>query len=74
MHAVIGDPAKVAVPMAGVTSTAYAATRAGLVEAPAQPRLPAGNPWPFEQVPTGDCAALASACSERWKPKTAYRT
>ncbi len=59
--AVIGDPDKVAVPMAGITSKAYAATRAAKVEAAVGGRLAAGNPWSFDQAATGDCAAMVSA-------------
>ncbi len=69
--AVVGDPSKVAVPMAGVTSTAYAATRASLVDAPAQPRLPAGDPWSYEKAPTGDCAVLAAAPVSTVQPRPA---
>ncbi|MEP6992643.1 MAG: gamma-glutamyltransferase family protein [bacterium] len=59
--AAIGDPSRVGVPMAGLTSTGFAATRAAHVEAPVTGRLAAGNPWPFDVAPTGECLALAAA-------------
>jgi gamma-glutamyltranspeptidase/glutathione hydrolase len=58
--AVIGDPAKVGVPMAGITSPAYAATRASMIEAPVSGRLAAGNPWSYDKAPDGDCARMES--------------
>jgi gamma-glutamyltranspeptidase/glutathione hydrolase len=58
--AVIGDPDKVGVPMAGITSIAYAATRASLIESPVSGRLAAGNPWSYDKAPEGDCARMES--------------
>ncbi|MEO7366505.1 MAG: gamma-glutamyltransferase, partial [Gemmatimonadaceae bacterium] len=58
--AVIGDPGKVGVPMAGITDKAYAAARVSSIETNVQGRLPAGNPWPFEHAPSGDCAKMES--------------
>ncbi len=57
----IGDPSKVAIPQAGLTSMQFAASRAALVEAPATARLAAGDPWPYDTAPTGDCLTIASA-------------
>ncbi len=59
--AAIGDPARVGVPMAGLTSTSFAATRHALVDAPVGGRLAAGDAWPFDAPPQGECAAMASA-------------
>lgn len=59
--AAIGDPSKVGVPMAGLTSAAFAATRSVQVDRPVTGRLVAGDAWPFDAAPTGDCAAMASA-------------
>jgi gamma-glutamyltranspeptidase/glutathione hydrolase len=71
--AAIGDPSKVGVPMAGLTSAAFASTRSALVEAPVTGRLGAGDAWPFDATPTGDCAAMASApaATPAMRPTTA---
>lgn len=58
--AIIGDPSKVGVPMAGITDKAFAATRVSSIETAVQGRLPAGNPWSFERAPSGDCAKMES--------------
>lgn len=56
--AFIGDPGKVAVPMAGLSSPAYAVTRAALAaDSMVRDSLPPGNPWP------ADSAAAQSACT-----------
>jgi gamma-glutamyltranspeptidase/glutathione hydrolase len=67
--AVIGDPARVGVPMAGVTSKEYAATRAVTVEAPVQGRLAPGDPWSYDRAPVGECASMASAPAANSRPR-----
>ena len=50
-----GDPGFVQVPLAGITSKAYAAQRAGLIAADRsapQEDVDAGDPWPFESTET----------------------
>ena len=58
--AVIGDPSKVGVPMAGISSVDYAATRVANIESPVKGHMAAGDPWSFDKVPTGDCARMES--------------
>lgn len=70
-EAIIGDPAQVGVPMSGVTSVEYAASRSGHVEAPVGERLAAGNPWPYDRDPSGECAALESIPASAMKPPAA---
>jgi gamma-glutamyltranspeptidase/glutathione hydrolase len=67
--AMIGDPDKVAVPMAGITSKDFAATRASVVEAPVTARLSAASAWPYDKAATGDCAAQASAAPSATQPR-----
>lgn len=56
--AFVGDPAKVAVPLAGLTNPQYAASRASLIEEPVTSRFAAGNPWTYERSATGDCVTF----------------
>jgi gamma-glutamyltranspeptidase/glutathione hydrolase len=67
--AMIGDPSKVGVPMAGVTSKEFAASRASHIDAPVQGRLTAGNSWPYDKAATGDCAEMASAAPAVTQPR-----
>lgn len=69
--AIIGDPDKVGVPMSGITSKAYAASRAAQVEAPVKGRLAAGDPWAFDRAATGECAALDAAAPATMRPRPA---
>jgi len=71
--AVVGDPDRVGVPQAGVSSKAFAAQRAGAVDAPVTGRLAAGDAWaadgaapsascaPFEPVPAAALPRVAVA-------------
>jgi gamma-glutamyltranspeptidase/glutathione hydrolase len=66
--AVIGDPQKVGVPMAGVTSPEYAAVRASNIEASVSGRLAAGNAWSYDRAPTGECAIMESIPPTKFSP------
>ncbi|HET7631812.1 MAG TPA: gamma-glutamyltransferase family protein [Gemmatimonadaceae bacterium] len=55
--AYVGDPDHVGVPQAGVSSPAFAASRAALLEQPVTGRLTAGDPW------TDDAALPPAACA-----------
>jgi gamma-glutamyltranspeptidase/glutathione hydrolase len=60
--AYVGDPDHAAVPEAGVSSKAFAATRASVVDEPVSGHLGAGDPWMADrQAPDADCAPLAPA-------------
>jgi gamma-glutamyltranspeptidase/glutathione hydrolase len=67
-NAIIGDPAKVGVPMAGASSTEYAAVRAARIEEPVQGSLAPGNPWTFDRNPTGTCATMESIPASELRP------
>ncbi len=58
--AVIGDPDKVGVPMAGITSRQYAATRTSKIEEPVAGRLSPGDAWSYDTAPVGECGKLES--------------
>lgn len=66
--AVIGDPDKVGVPMAGITSLAFASTRRQRIEEPVSGRLTAGNPWVYDRAPEGECAKMESIAASKLKP------
>jgi len=56
-NAYVGDPQRVAVPEAGLSAPAFAATRRALVEAPITGRLAPGDPWPDDrEAPPDGCA------------------
>ncbi len=63
--AFVGDPDHAAVPMAGVTSRAFASTRATVVDSAVAGRLAPGDPWPYDAPPDGICAALGAAPPSR---------
>jgi gamma-glutamyltranspeptidase/glutathione hydrolase len=67
-NAVIGDPDRVGVPMAGITSRGYALTRAQKIEEPVTGRLVAGNPWSYDRAPEGECAKMESISASKLKP------
>jgi gamma-glutamyltranspeptidase/glutathione hydrolase len=68
--AVIGDPDKVGVPMAGITSRGFASSRAQKIEEPVAGRLVAGNSWAYDKAPEGECAKMESiAASKLSQPK-----
>lgn len=69
--AVIGDPDKVGVPMAGITSVAFASTRSQKIEEPVTGRLVAGNPWIYERAPEGECARMESIPASTLRPAAA---
>jgi len=56
--AFVGDPSKVAVPNAGLTSAQFAASRSSIIDQPVNDRLAAGDPWTYERSATGDCASF----------------
>lgn len=57
--AYVGDPAYVGVPQSGVSSPAFAASRAADVDAEAHGRLPAGDAWSHDHdAPAAGCAPL----------------
>ena len=57
--AFVGDPDRVGMPEAGVSSPAFAATRGSLVDAPVRGRLQPGDAWADDrQPPPGACAPL----------------
>ena len=72
--ALIGDPSKVGVPMAGVTSPEYAATRESKIEDSVQGPLAPGNPWSYDRDPTGDCAKLESIPAATLRPAATTAT
>lgn len=67
--AMIGDPDHVGVPMAGVTSKAFAQSRAAVVDAPVTGRLAAASPWDYDKAATGDCAAMDAAVPATTQPR-----
>jgi gamma-glutamyltranspeptidase/glutathione hydrolase len=69
--AVIGDPDKVGVPMAGITSRDFASSRAQKIEEPVSGRLAAGNSWSYDRAPEGECAKVESIPPSKFKPPAA---
>jgi gamma-glutamyltranspeptidase/glutathione hydrolase len=67
----IGDPSKVPVPQAGLTSFAYAESRRPQMDAPISARLAPGNPWPYDAAPFGDCQRLDAAPPSAIAPRSA---
>jgi gamma-glutamyltranspeptidase/glutathione hydrolase len=69
--AIIGDPVHVAVPQAGATSMAFAATRSREVDGTVTGPLTPGNPWSFDRDPSGECADAGSSPAAKGVPRAA---